>query len=181
MPALVPHGALCACCALPPLGRRGLFGLGLAATGAALLRPARAASGNYDAMLLSCIDPRMVEPVHDWMAARGLRGQYSQFVFAGAMIGVVAPSFSAWRPAFWDNLATTMKLHHIHRVIAVDHRDCGAATIAYGAGRVATPEAETTLHREVATHFRAELHTRFPGLAVETTLMALDGSVLALG
>jgi carbonic anhydrase len=176
--ALVPHAAACACCAPAPLGRRGLFGLGLAATAGGLLRPARAAEGHYDSMLLSCIDPRMVDPVHDWMTSRGLDGKYSQFVIAGAAIAVVAEPFEDWRETFWENLATSVKLHHIHRIIAVDHRDCGAAKIAYGEARVGTPEAETALHREVAAQFRAQIGKHFPDLQVETELMALDGSVV---
>ena len=37
-----------------------------------------AAEGDYEAMLLSCIDPRMVTPVYKYMDQRGLTGQYSQ-------------------------------------------------------------------------------------------------------
>ena len=181
MPGFGLRGVSCACCTPPALGRRGLFGLGLAAAGAGLLRPARAASGDYEAMLLSCIDPRMVEPVHDWMAAQGLRGQYSQFVIAGAAIGVEAPPFRAWQRAFWDNLAASEHLHKIDKLVVVDHRDCGAAVIAYGRERVATAQAETALHTEVAAKFRGEMRHRFPALAVETWLMALDGSVVRLG
>ena len=94
---------------------------------AALPLKARAAEGDYDAMLVSCIDPRMVTPVYDYMQKRGFAGKYSQFVIAGAAIAVVAPKFASWRPAFWDNLATSVELHHLKRVIAIDHRDCGAA------------------------------------------------------
>lgn len=181
MPRIAPHGASCACCTPAPLGRRGLFGLGLATAATGLLRPVRAAEGHYDSMVLSCIDPRMVEPVHTWMVSRGLLGQYSQFVIAGAAIAVVAEPFEDWRDAFWENLGTSVKLHHIHRIIAVDHRDCGAAKIAYGEARVSTPEAETELHREVAAKFRAQMAKRFPDLEIETDLMAIDGSVVSLG
>ena len=175
------HGTACACCMPPALGRRGLFGLGLAAAGIGLAGRARAAEGHYDSMLLSCIDPRMVEPVHDWMDDKlDLRGKFSQFVIAGAAIGVVAPPFVAWQPAFWDNLATSVKLHHIHRVIVVDHRDCGAARIAYGDAAVATPQAETELHRAVTTKFRGEMATRFPELQVDAVLMSINGEVLQL-
>ena len=37
-----------------------------------------AAEGDYEAMLVSCIDPRMVAPVYKYMNQRGLTGQYSQ-------------------------------------------------------------------------------------------------------
>ena len=66
-----------------------------------------------------------------------LTGKYSQFVFAGAAIGVVAPAFKDWHKAFWDNLAATIQLHNIKKVIAINHRDCGAAKIAYGEAAVA--------------------------------------------
>lgn len=126
-------------------------------------------------MLLSCIDPRMVEPVYNYMAGRGLTGKYSQVVLAGAAIAVVAPSFEVWEPAFWGNLAATVELHHIRRVIAIDHRNCGAARIAYGEQAVATPDAETATHRRAMATFRQEVGKRYPRLEVETLLMALDG------
>jgi len=164
------------------LGRRRFLLLtGSAGLLAAGRSSVEAAEGDYDAMLLSCIDPRMVTPVYRYMDQRGLAGQYSQFVIAGAAIAVVAPKFKAWRPAFWDNLATTVQLHHIKRLIAIDHRDCGAAQIAYGAASIATPEIETQTHKKALAEFRAAVAKRHPGLVVETGLMALDGSLQPLG
>lgn len=158
---------------------RGLAGVGL---GAMLLpRTARAAEPSpYEAMLLSCIDPRFVDPVHAYMTGRGLSGKYSQFSIAGAAIGVVAPKFHAWRQTFWDNFATSLTLHRITAVIAIDHRDCGAARVAYGADSIATPESETRLHRQVFADFRQELSRRHPDVPVETWLMTKDGKVDAL-
>src|SRR5262249_25485616 len=57
---------------------------------------ALAAEGNYEAMVLSCIDPRMQEPVHKYTVEQNLTGKFSQFVIAGAAIGVVAPAFKDW-------------------------------------------------------------------------------------
>jgi carbonic anhydrase len=164
------------------LGRRRFL---LLAGSAGLLAAGRssveAAEGDYEAMLLSCIDPRMVTPVYKYMDRLGLAGRYGQFVIAGAAIAVVAPKFKAWRPAFWDNLATTVQLHHIKRLIGIDHRDCGAAQIAYGAASIATPEIETETHRKVLDEFRTAVAKRHPGLVMETGLMALDGSLQTLG
>jgi carbonic anhydrase len=136
-----------------------------------------AAEGNYQAMLLSCIDPRMVAPVYKYMDQRGLTGQYSQFVIAGAAIAVVAPKFKSWRPAFWDNLATSVQLHRITKLIVIDHRDCGAARIAYGASSIADPQIETETHRKALAEFRRAAGKRQPKLTIETGLMALDGSL----
>jgi carbonic anhydrase len=140
-----------------------------------------AAEGNYEAMVLGCIDPRLQEPVFKYTASRGLTGKYSQFVIAGAAIGAVAEPFKDWHKAFWDNLAATIQLHNIKKVIAIDHRDCGAAKIAYGEAKVATREAETETHRAALAEFRKQVGERQPTLAVETGLMAIDGTMETLG
>jgi carbonic anhydrase len=179
------HGISCACCGdfTGRINRRGVM-LGAATAGAAFaLQPyfALAASGSYEAMVLSCIDPRMQEPVRKYLAARRLTGKYSQFVIAGGAIGVVAEPFKDWQKAFWDNLATSMELHNIKKVIAIDHRDCGAAKIAYGAEAVANPKVETETHRHAMAEFRRQVAQRAPKLGVETSLMALSGKIEMFG
>lgn len=131
-------------------------------------------------MILGCIDPRMQEPMRDYAVSRGLIGQYSKFTIAGAAIGVVAPAFAKWHEVFWDNLAATIQLHNIKSVIAIDHRDCGAAKIAYGDASVAAPEIETETHKKVLADFRKAVGDLQPHLKVETLLMALDGSFISL-
>jgi carbonic anhydrase len=177
----MPNVATCCCGAVAsdPIGRRRLLGaLGGVGIAAALPFAApRAAEGQYDAMLLSCIDPRMVAPVYKYMQDQGLVGKYSQFCIAGAAIAVIAPKFKAWRPAFWDNSATSLQLHRIKRIIAIDHRDCGAAKVAYGEDSIATPEIETNTHKKVLAEFREAVARHHPQLGVVTGLMALDGTI----
>ncbi len=181
MTELVPAGG-CACCGDLLRGRydrrRFLQIAGGAGLAAAVPGFAIAASGNYDAMVLSCIDPRLQEPVHKYTAKHHLTGKFSAFIIAGAAIGVVADPFKDWRKAFWDNLGTSIQLHNIKKVIAIDHRDCGAAKIAYGDAKVATKDAETGTHRAAMGEFRTQLKEKFPQLGCETMLMALDGSVV---
>jgi carbonic anhydrase len=138
---------------------------------------ALAAEGNYEAMLLTCIDPRFPEPTIKYMEGRHMTGKYSQFSFAGASIGVVAPAFKTWAPAFWDNLAASMQLHHIPKVIAMNHRDCGAAKIAYGADAVKDRATETATHKAALLEFKKQVADKQPKLTVELGLMALDGKV----
>ena len=142
---MVLREASCPCCSDLLNGKfdRRLFVRAVAIGGATLaIAPylALAAEGNYEAMVLSCIDPRIQEPVHKYTVDQNLTGKFSQFVIAGASIGVVTPAFKDWHQAFWDNLGTSIQLHHIKKVIAIDHRDCGAARIAYGEAKVANPQ-----------------------------------------
>lgn len=177
---IVDHAA-CSCCGnlLGGAFSRRRFIAGIAISGAALAMPrlALAAEGSYEAMVLGCIDPRVQDPIHSYLGRRSLTGQYSQFVIAGAAIGVVAEPFKEWHKAFWDNLATSIQLHRIKRVIAIDHRDCGAAKIAYGEAKVANRNIETATHRAAMEEFRKQVRQRHPELKVETGLMALDGWV----
>jgi hypothetical protein len=139
--------------------------------------PALAAGGSYEAMLLNCIDPRFTTSSWAYMAGRGYKDLYSQFVIAGGPIGVVAPNFADWQKTFWDNLAITVQLHAIKRVVGLTHRDCGAAAVAYG-DRIKTDWSfETEKNTEALRAFRAEVGKRQPKLAVDMGIMKVDGTV----
>ena len=176
------HDAACKACAdllQTRFDRRRFLHVAAVGLAAVALTPLNvfSASGKYDAMILACIDPRFQEPVSKYAAGRKLTGKYSQFTIAGAAIGVVSPAFKDWHKAFWDNLATSIQLHRIDKVIVIDHRDCGAAKIAYGDAAVANAAAETKTHRDALGEFRKQLAARHSKLGVETGLMALDGKV----
>jgi carbonic anhydrase len=180
------HQMGCACCSdllAKQFDRRRFLIATASALAAAALEPSQAlaATGQYEAMVLSCIDPRLQEPVRNHLAARKLTGKYSQFVIAGAAIGVVAPAFKDWHKTFWDNLGASIQLHAIEKVIVINHRDCGAAKIAYGEAAVANAEAETRTHREAIAEFRRQLKERHPKLGAETGIMSLDGKLQQLG
>ena len=159
------HHGNCGC--LPAkfsgLSRRGLLGAGFAGAMVTAF-PALAAGGKYEAMLLNCIDPRFTTGSFAYMAGRGFKDLYSQFVITGGPIGVVAGSFIDWRKTFWDNLDITVKLHAIKRVVGVVHRDCGAAAVAYGERMVSDFGFETEKLGESLRQFRAELGQRHPAL-----------------
>jgi carbonic anhydrase len=175
------HPGTCACCGdflAARYNRRRFIQVG-AAAGLTLAMPSLVlgAEGNYDAMLLTCIDPRFPEPTIKYMQTRNMIGKCSQFTFVGASIGVVAPKFKTWAPAFWENLAASIQLHHIPKVIAMNHRDCGAAKIAYGEAKVANKDIETQTHKAALMEFKKQVAQRQPKLQVELGLMAVDGTV----
>jgi len=178
------HSVNCQCGEVR-LSRRSALRLGLGAAFAGVTlnvaSRAMAASGHYEAMLLNCIDPRFVTNSVSYMNDEHLKEKYSHFVLAGGPIGVVAPKFSTWHQTFWDNLAVSVQLHNIHKVVALSHRDCGAAKIAFGDAAVATPEAETAAHVKALQAFRSQVNKKQPKLEVITGVMALDGSVLVVG
>ena len=177
----IEHPTGCSCCGdmlrMRFDRRRFLQISAVAGVVAAVPSLAFGATGNYEAMLVTCIDPRFPKPTIDYMRGRKMVGKYSQFTFAGASIGVVAPAFKAWAPAFWDNLAASMQLHQIPKVIAMNHRDCGAAKIAYGADAVKDAATETATHKAALMEFKKQVAEKQPALKVELGLMAVNGKV----
>ena len=177
----ITHPSACTCCGDMLRGhfdrRRFLQMSAAAGLLAAMPSFAFGATGNYEAMLLTCIDPRFPQPTINYMKKRHMVGKYSQFTFAGASIGVVAPAFKSWEPAFWENLAASMQLHHIPKVIAMNHRDCGAAKISNGAEKVANKQIETETHKAALMEFKKQVAEKQPSLKVELGLMSLDGTV----
>ena len=176
------HPSACACCTdllRGQFSRRGFIQATALGAAAVTLAPysAFAATGNYEAMVLSCIDPRTQEGVRRAMLRRRLIGKYSQVILAGGAIGVVAPAFKEWHKTFWDNLDASVQLHSIKKVVVINHRDCGAAKIAYGADKLKSRDDETAIHRASFAEFRKQCKERHPKLAVETGLISLQGKV----
>jgi len=169
------HHASCGCLEL--LSRRRALGLGVGALATAAAAPALALDKGYEAMLVKCIDPRFTTNTWAYMSTRGWQNLYSQFNIAGGPIGIVAPVFADWQKTYWDNLKITYDLHEVKRVVAITHRDCGAAVVAYGE-RIKTDKAfETKTHAGALNQFRDEVVKRYPDLKVELGIMDLTGAV----
>ncbi len=169
------HHPDCGCLAL--LSRRRALGLGLGAAAMAATTPAFAIDKGYEAMLMKCIDPRFTTNAWVYMASRGWQNLYSQFNVAGGPIGVVAPAFADWHKTYWDNLKITYDLHEVKRVVAITHRDCGAAAVAYGERIKKDRAYETAMYQEALRTFRGEVNKRYSDLQVELGIMDLNGAV----
>ena len=50
-------------------------------------------SKKYEAMVLSCMDPRFQKPVHQHLKDKKLTGKFSAFTIAGGSIGVTNNKF----------------------------------------------------------------------------------------
>ena len=145
------------------------------AGGTLSIRPAQA-GGTADALVLSCMDYRLVDDIVVYMNQRGMANNYDHVVLAGASLGVMSEALK-WSQTFWDHLDVAIKLHHIKRVIVLDHLDCGAYRVVYGKSFVG--DEEVAIHKEQLARLRSTINTKYPDLMVETLIMKLDGSVMA--
>ena len=124
----------------------------------------------YKAMVLSCIDPRFQSKVFNYLKRKKLAGKYSSFTIAGGGIGVTANRFKKWHSTFWENLATSIKLHKITSLIVINHNDCGAAKIVNGKKKF-NLSVENTIHKESFIKIKKELKKKYPNLKVSFKIM----------
>jgi carbonic anhydrase len=132
------------------------------------------AAGGTDTLLLSCMDYRLMGKIAAYMDARGLEANYDHIVLAGASIGVATEAKPDWRRTFWEHLAVARDLHHVHRLMVIDHRDCGAYKLILK--KDLTGEAEFTEHAQMLHRLRGLVADRYPKLTTELHFMELDGS-----
>ena len=123
-------------------------------------------------MVLSCIDPRFQPKVYKYLKNKKLTGKYSSFTIAGGAIGVTAKRFKKWHSTFLDNLSTSIKLHKIHKLIVINHKDCGAAKIVNGKKKF-NSVVENRIHKESFKKIKKVINKKFPNLKVGFKILSL--------
>ena len=126
----------------------------------------------YEAMVLSCMDPRFQPKVYKYLKTKKLTGKYSAFTIAGAAIGVTHKKFKKWLSTFIDNLSTSIKLHKIKKIIVINHEDCGAAKIVNGKKKL-NSIIENKIHKESFKKIKKVLNSRFPTLKINFKILSL--------
>src|SRR5262245_12302 len=161
-----------------PASRRDFMRLALLGGSASVLAVAPVhAAGGTDALLLSCMDYRLTEATERYMAGRGLGKKYDHIVLAGAALGAVTPKFPAWNQTFREHLGVAIELHAIHKVVLLNHRDCGAFKVILGEDFAKDRAKETTAHTTQLRELRRQILEKHPKLTVGMYLMNLDGKV----
>ena len=130
----------------------------------------------FKAMVLSCIDPRFQHLVHNHLKKKKLTGKYSAFTIAGAAIGVTHHRFKKWHKTFYENLATSIQLHKIEKLIVINHRDCGAAKIINGKKEFSKAN-ETLVHRNSFQKIKKIFKKKYPKLSIEFKIISLNSKV----
>ena len=126
----------------------------------------------YEAMVLSCMDPRLQAKAFNYLKSKKLTGKYSSFTIAGAAIGVTHKKFKKWHLTFWDNLETSIKLHNIKKLIVINHKDCGAAKIINGKKKF-NSTIENKIHKESFEKIKKILIKKFPNLKVNFKILSI--------
>ena len=156
------------------LDRRGLAKLLAGAAGAGVL-PGAAKAATVSTLAITCIDYRLIDDAVHFFDHQKLTNDYDEVSLAGASLAAVSDKFPSSNAAFWDHIGIARTLHHVHKLVVVDHRDCGAYKVAFGKDYKSDAAGETAQHKGVMEQVKAKLAKTHPELAAEFYLMALDG------
>ncbi|MFA3783404.1 carbonic anhydrase [Melioribacteraceae bacterium 4301-Me] len=130
-----------------------------------------------EALLLTCMDFRLIEHKNKYMEMRGLTGDFDQIILAGASLGAINEKYTSWNETFWQHLQLAIELHNIRKVILMDHRDCGAYRIILKKDFYKNRKEETEIHSEYLNKLAKLIKEKYPHLEIEMLLMDLDGKV----
>lgn len=143
----------------------------------------RAAGILSQALCVMCIDPRLV--------TRGVQFfnttvrpppppppvlPYDIVALAGASLAAVGPAFPESVGAFWSHVDIAKGLHHIKKIVILDHRQCGAFEVQFGSQYVTTDPGELEQHKSIMRLVKAEAERRKVGLPIEFYLMPIDST-----
>ena len=126
----------------------------------------------YEAMVLSCIDPRFQPKVYKYLRSKNLVGKYSSFTIAGAGIGVTHKKFKKWHSTFWDNFDASIKLHKINKLIVINHQDCGVAKIANKEKKF-NSSIENKIHKESFKNIKIKIKKNYPNIKINFKILSI--------
>ncbi|AFZ24272.1 hypothetical protein Cylst_2028 [Cylindrospermum stagnale PCC 7417] len=136
--------------------------------------PAKAATHQAKALVLSCIDFRFMTAERRFLADKNLREEYDWTALAGASLAVTGFPHPSDAEAFWDQLDISYQLHHINKVIILDHQDCGAYAMMIDANLSKNPERELQVHTDYLNRAYWSIRDRYPNLEVELYFAPLN-------
>lgn len=137
------------------------------------------------AIVLTCMDFRLLDDIVNTMDKLGYNNNYDQFILAGGALSYVnddvdnlTKNKDLWRAVFDEHVDLASKLHNIKEIIAFDHMNCGAYKAIYGE---MTEDEERHHHRENIKKFMEKIHKKYNNKTLSGFVMNLDGSAEHIG
>lgn len=126
-------------------------------------------------LALSCIDYRLFDETIELLKKDCCVDGFDHTILAGASLGYNQNEYLNWAPTFTDHVDLALELHHIKKIVVIDHEDCGAYKFFY-------PQIDECCHCERKYHvknikkFIKQMKMLYPQLHYSGYLLALDGS-----
>jgi hypothetical protein len=133
-------------------------------------------------LLISCVDFRLRDETESLMQdVLGLKDDYDEISIPGASLALANNKYPHWTQTLEEIIAILQDLHHIKRVIFLDHRNCGAYTLMLGKEHAETKDLEFAAHKDSLMKAKKVIQDKFPNLSVHSLLIGFDGGVDVIG
>lgn len=109
-----------------------------------------------EAVIVSCIDFRFQDYINKWIVEHFHPKTFDRIAFAGGVKSL---------DTILGQIEISERLHHIKKVILINHEDCGA----YG------DTGTTAKHVQDLKEAKDQIKQQFPNLDVESYYLHLDG------
>lgn len=129
------------------------------------------------ALVLSCIDFRFIEAERYFLSLQNLSNLYDWTALAGASLALSGFPQASDTYAFWDQLDLSYKLHHIQKVLILDHQDCGAYASKIDPELSKDAQREQQVHQDYLNQAYWKIRDRYPELNVELYFVTLNAEV----
>lgn len=112
---------------------------------------------NCSAAIVTCIDFRLQPFINKWIGSNFENRTYDRVAFAGGVFNL---------ETLLQQIEISHRLHHIHKVVLINHEDCGA----YG------EEGNDQRHANDLQRASKKIQEHFPNLEVDTYYLHLNGT-----
>jgi carbonic anhydrase len=132
------------------------------------------------ALVLSCIDYRVLEAERYFLSLQNLGNLYDMTALAGSSLALSGVPHQADAMAFWDQLDISYRLHHVKKVIILDHQDCAAFAYKINPQLSDDPKLELQTHQESMSRAYWAIRDKYPDLNIELYFVSLNADVKSL-
>jgi len=138
--------------------------------------PVKAEVNQAQALVLSCIDFRFMTAEQYFLMNKNLGGKYDWTALAGASLAITGFPHKSDAEAFWDQLDISYRLHHIHKVMIIDHQDCGAYAMMIDSNLSKDKERELQVHTDYLNQAYSSIRSRYPQMEIELYFATLNSA-----
>ena len=111
---------------------------------------------NCEFLIVTCIDYRFQEYINKWTAENFAPNTFDRVAIGGGVKNL---------DLILNQIDIAKRLHYIHKVVLINHEDCGAY------GTEGTPQK----HAEDLKNAKAKIAEKYPDLEIQTYYLHLDG------
>lgn len=127
--------------------------------------------GHCNTLLVQCMDYRFMKGIRNFLDEQGMTGDTDLVSLAGAAKNLANPMAPEHKDTLMKQIELASNLHHISKLVLMNHADCGAYG---GAAAFASKDEERAAHEADLKAARDLVKASFPNLEVMLVIASLN-------